>query len=285
MSIYIRTCVVFLTVGLLTSCATRGLPTDPNVQGAWFVNRAAEQVKLNNYGEAFVMLVNAAMRPKGPDSVKEYLVKSPEVEPKIIETMTSAISGMNEKKSLIETMKSADVFVKYGVLLRAKELTQQLDARAVATNTNGEIAWDLSDETNLFPSLQNDIAKELMFFRTLKLIQSPVRNSTAVKSLAEYILSGKCAKSNISVAEQVLSNAVLRKQELQSIENIFPKLASEKYASLTAYIKISVSPSDRLLEEDIKEKVASLSQNFVLLKQDDPITKNTFVVSIERHRF
>lgn len=279
-----RTICCLLIFSLLAGCATRGLPNDPREQGLWYVNQAAEQMKLGNLDRATGMLVNAVSKPGGAEATQSLLGKTPENVTKLTDYYEALAKESNDKEMLISLASSLNAFVQAGVFSKASEIKKQLENRAALTNETGEVAWNLTDDVKDITTLQADKSKEVMFRRTVQSLSSASRNVDAANAIAIYIMSGKCSSANALLAENAVKNTQLRKSELQCFEKIYPKIVADKLASLTAYIKLSVAPQDRLFEEDLKGKLGSYSENFVFLGQTDATVKNVYSIVIERHR-
>lgn len=273
-----------LVVGLLVGCATRGLPNDPREQGIWYVNQAAEQMKVNDFNRATGMLANAVSKPGGAEATGSFLAKTPENETRLTVYYEALAKESKDKEVLTTLAGSLNAFAQAGVLTKAGEIKKQLEKRIALTNETGEIAWVLTDDVASIDSLNTDESKEIMYKRTVLALSASSRSADTACSISSYIASGKCNAANILLAESAVKKASLRKSELQCFEKVFPKIVADKIASLTAYIKLSVTPQDRLFEEDLKSELEKMSENFSFLGSSEVPGKNVYSIVIERHR-
>lgn len=276
-------CVVLLS--LVGGCASTGrFPIDPKDQALWYVDKAEQQAQNGNFERVSFMLAEAAGRPGGVEAAKDMLSKSPNIKAKLSEYFQQTASRTTNKEELNNLAKYASTLGKSGIIQDSEKIANAIDVRATQGNASGEIRWLLSDDISYLPALRSLDTQKMIFERTLEAMTDRNKPYSMTKALAEYLSKGERTSSEMQIAKLRLSKITLRRAELQEFERIFPDLVKEQLGKLTAYIQVTVSPADRLLEEDIKEKLKYISSNYVVLKSGEQGNANMIKVAIEKLR-
>lgn len=272
-------------LGLLGGCATTGgFPSDPKDQALWYVERAAKQAEQGDFERVSFMLTEAVSRPGGVEAAKDFLVKSPSVNTRLADYFQQTSKNSTNKEELNNLARYASTLGKSGVIKDTEQLAKSIEANVDRKNSMGEVNWLLSDDTSNLHALQSAEAQKIIFERSLDVITDKQRPQGLAKALAEYLSKPERTSVDLSYAKQKLWKTSLRRSELQEFQLIFPDLVSAKLSDLTVYVQLNVMPSDRLMEEDLKEKIRQISNNYMFLKNGEQGNATTINVTVEKLR-
>lgn len=272
-------------LGLLGGCATTGgFPSDPKDQALWYVERAAGQAERGDFERVSYMLTEAVSRPGGVEAAKDFLVKSPSVNTRLADYLQQTSKNSINKEELNNLARYSSALGKSGVIKDAEQLTKSIEANVARKNSMGEVNWLLSDDTSNLYALQSAEAQKIIFERSLDVITDKQRPQGLAKALAEYLSKPERTSVDLSYAKQKLWKTSLRRSELQEFQRVFPDLVSAKLADLTVYVQVNVTPSDRLMEEDLKERLRQISNNYMVLKNGEQGNATTINVTVEKLR-
>lgn len=278
------TVAMVLLIGLLFGCATGGFPSDPKDQAIWYVEKAAGQAERGDFERVAFMLTEAVSRPTGVDAAKELLLRSPSIRTGLVHYFEETQENSKDKEALNNLAGYIPALGKSGVIQNAEELSKSLDENIARKNSHGEIGWLLSDNISNLKVLQSEEAQEVIFKRSLDAIADKQRPTDLAKALAGYLSRPERKAVDLTRARNSLSDVTLKRSELQEFRTAFPDLVHDKLAELSAYVQINVTPSDRLLEEDLKAEIGRLSENYIVLRNGERGTSGTINVTIEKLR-
>lgn len=266
-------------LGLLGGCASSGgFPSDPKDQALWYVERAADRAEKGDFERVSYMLTEAVSRPGGLEATRDLLVKSPSINTKLTDYLLEMIKNTKYKEEFNNLARYVSILGKSGITKDSEQLGKAIDAGVVRFN------WLLSDDVSNLHALKSPDAQKLIFERTLIAMTDGQKQKGLAKSLAEYLSKPERTSVDLNYAEQKLWKINLRRSEIQEFQRIFPDLVSTKLAELTIYIQVNVMPSDRLMEEDLKEKLRQTSNNYMVLKNGEQGNVGTIKVVIEKLR-
>ena len=272
-------------LGLLGGCATTGgFPSDPNDQALWYVERAAKQAEQGNFERVSFMLTEAVSKPGGVEAAKDFLAKLPIVNTRLADYFQQTSKNSTNKEELNSLARYASTLGKSGVIKDAEQLAKSIEANVARKNSMGKVNWLLSDDTSNLHALRSPEAQKIIFERSLDVITDKQRPQGLAKALAEYLSKPERTSVDLSYAKQKLSKTSLRRSELQEFQRVFPDLVSAKLADLTVYVQVNVTPSDRLMEEDLKEKIRQISSNYMILKNGEQGNDTTINITVEKLR-
>lgn len=272
-------------LSLLGGCATTGgFPPDPKDQALWYVDRAAKQAEQGDFERVSFMLTEATSRPGGVEAAKDFLAKSPSVSTRLADYLQQASRNSNNKEELNNLARYASALGKSGVIKDSEQIVKTIEGNVARKNSAGEVNWLLGDDiTNLY-SLQSPEAQKIIFERSLDAMTDKQRPQGLAKALAEYLSKPGGTSIDLNNAKQKLWKTSLRRSELQEFQRVFPDLVTTKLADLTVYVQINVTPSDRLMEEDLKEKIRQISSNYMVLKNGEQGNATTINIAVEKLR-
>ncbi|MHB1401726.1 MAG: hypothetical protein ACYCWB_04920 [Thiobacillus sp.] len=277
--------VLVSLLGLLGGCATTGgFPADPKDQALWYVERAAQQAEAGDFERVTFMLTEAASRPGGVDAAKDFLLKSPIVNTRLSDYFQQTSKSSTNKEELNNLARYVSTLSKLGVIKDAELLAKSIEDNVARKNSTGEVNWVLSDDISSLHTLQSAEAQKIIYERSLDVITDKQRPQGLAKALAEYLSKPERTPVDLSYAKQKLWKTSLRRTELQEFQRVFPDLVSARLADLTAYVQVNVTPSDRLMEEDLKEKIRQISSNYIVLKNGEQGNATTINVTVEKLR-
>jgi hypothetical protein len=257
-------------LSLFGGCATTGgFPSDPKDQALWYVDRAAKQAEQGDFERVSFMLTEATSRPGGVEAAKDFLAKSPSVSTRLADYIQQASRNSNNKEEINNLARYTSVLGKSGVIKESEQIEKTIQVNAGRKNAVGEVKWLLGDDISNLYALQSPEAQKVIFERSLDAMTDKQRPQGLAKTLAEYISKPGRTSVDLDNTKQKLWKASLRRSELQEFQRVFPDLVNTKLADLTVYVQINVTPSDRLMEEDLKEKVRQTSSNYVVLKSGE----------------
>lgn len=272
-------------LGLLSGCATTGgFPSDPKDQAVWYVERATNQAELGNFERVAFMLTEAVSRPGGVEAAKALLLKSPGVVTKLADYFKASTNSTN-KEELNNVARYVSALGNSGLIKDAEQLAKLIETNVVRKNSLGEVDWLLGDDTSNLQALQSLEAQNIIFHRSLVALTVKQRPQGLAKALADYLSKPERTSVDLSYAKQNLWKTNLRRSELQEFQRVFPDLVTAKLADLTVYVQVNVTPSDRLMEEDLKEKLRQISNNYTVLKNGEQGSVTTINVVVEKLRF
>ena len=248
-------CVVFMT--LINGCASSGklFPSDPKDQVPWYMNQIDKQAQDGNYKRVSVMLAGAIKIPGGVEAAKDLFIKSPSIKINLSEYIEQTSEDTPDKGTIVEIAEYIFIFGRSGLIRDPENTAFALNARIGRGNALGEFSWLLCDDISNFPVLQSAENQKIIFERTLAKMSDQQRPQGLAQSLAEYLSNSERSRAELSYAQDKLSAIILRRPELQAFQEIYPDLVESKLAELVVNVQIVVSPSDRLMEEDLKEKL------------------------------
>jgi hypothetical protein len=284
-----RVFVWVLMLALLTGCAPIGgyYPSYPETQPTYYLDKAAKAAQAGDVQQAMSFLATATRLRDGPEAVKDFLSKSPDLRSKIQEYYKQLSINSTDKQALTKAATFLPDYGKLGIVSDSEKLVEAINARAVEGNLSGEIGWLLDDNMSAFPALNTPNSQRIIFKRTLESLGDPSQSTTRLRrigSIAGYLSSSGASNEEKQLAENYFRSMTLSKYELQTLGILYPDLVKEQLPSVTVIVQVAVSPSDRLLEEDIRTKLGSISSNYVLLKHGEVGDSSTVNVAIEKLR-
>lgn len=272
-------------LGLLGGCATtNGFPSDPKDQALWYVDLAAKRAEEGDFERVSIMLIEATSRPGGLDASKNLLSKSPSISARLIDYFEKTSKNSTNKEEINNLVKHASALIKSGLIQDTAQLSKSIDVNIIRRNSTDEVKWLMSDDILNLHSLQTAEAQKIIFERSLDAITDKQRPQGLAKALAKYLSKSERTSVDLSYAKQKLWKTNLRRSELQEFQRVFPDLVSAKLTDLTVYIQVNVTPPDRLMEEDMKEKIRQISSNYMVLKNGEPGNATTINITVEKLR-
>lgn len=272
-------------ISLLGGCATKsGFPSDPKGQALWYVESATKQAEQGNFERVSFMLTEATSRPGGVEAAKDFLAKSPTVSVKLSDYIEKFSKESNNKEELNNLAWYVLSLGNYGIIKNSEKILKEIQLNVAQKNSTGEIKWLLVDDVRNLHSLQSPEAQKIIFERSLDAMAGKQKPEGLAKSLVEYISKPHNQSIDFNNAKQKLWNLNFRRSELEEFKKIFPDLVNTKIAELTTYIQIDLKPSDRLMEEDLKNKIKQTSSNYVVLKSGEKGNSATINIAIEKLR-
>lgn len=279
----VLTCAALLV--LLGGCAsTGGFPADPKDQALWYVVKAERQAKNGDFEKVAYMLTEAVSRPGGVDAAKEFLTKSPNIKSKLSEYLQQGIEKATNKEEINNIAMYIYALGKENIIQDYDRISKLLEAKVSTGNASGEVKWLLGDDISNLPILGSQKEQQLIFDRTLDAMSDRKRPKGMAKALADYLSKPGRSESDLNWAKQKLWKSNPHRAELQELKILFPDLVNSKLAELTIHVQVTVSPSDRLMEEDLKEKLTKISSHFIVLKNGEQGNDKTIKVTIEKLR-
>lgn len=275
----------FTLLSFLGGCASIGVfPTDPKEQAIWYVEKAEQHSESNDFERVAFMLTEAVSRPGGVKAANDFLAKSPSNNAKLTNYFKQKAEGTTNKEEINKLARHVSELGRAGVIKDSEQLAATIDATVLRGNAASEINWVLSDDISYLQALQSPEAQKVMFERSLIALNEKQRPQDLAKALAGYLSKPERTAVDLNYAKQKLWKVNLSRSEIQEFQGVFHKLVSAKLAELTIYVQVNVTPSDRLMEEDLKEKLRQISSNYVLLKHGEQGSAGTIKIVIEKLR-
>ncbi len=269
-----------LTWGL-TGCARTFAVFNNDNDSEECVLRAQKHFNSGNFDDAILSFTEAISKRGGLEVVKNKLKEEPKIQKRIDAYLYEKANKLNDKYMIIEYAGLLEYLIEHQIFDGAKSSYEMLVKRVAQSNLSDEIPWLLGDDIHSFPCLSKTEAQKLIFKRTLKHLGERSKNSSLLQQLADYLEKSDFEGDRL-LAEDALRKVNLSRNELLFFENILPSLVQEQLKRLNIYIQ--VSSSERLLEEDIKERLKLVSQNYMILKHGESGNSDTIQINVEKLR-
>ncbi|MBI5936976.1 MAG: hypothetical protein HY850_03930 [Betaproteobacteria bacterium] len=272
-----------LLLGLsnLFGCATpNNYPQDPAQQLDFHIGYAIEYAEKNDFDRVAYHVNEALGKQPSNDKLREVIKNNTKIQSGLLNHFCENPKKITDKQILTDRMLSIKKISESGVLPDAGKCKAAVDMAA----NRAELDWLLSDNWEAFDSLKSPEAQKKIFERTLDQVSDSRRKLAIVQSLAKYLANPERTNTEKDIAKQRLSKSTLHRAELSELKNVYPDLVERKLKELTAYVQVTITPPDRLTEEDIKEGIKKASANFVILAKGEAGGKDTININYEKLR-
>ena len=248
--------IVSLSI-LLSACAT--YPKSSEDQATYHAREARTAISKGEVTNAANQIDVALSRPTGGAKIKELFASNPKgldyylayLEKSIVDVSTPYQAATVFEK--LATVKAAGIFSDDQV----RDLFERFTNVVTNGNITGSIPFTFGDRIDLYPELKSPTHQQIIVNRSIKNLQDNGSGGRPVVALMDYTQRVGTNSAEGKRIESLLPSMSIRRSELDDVAKVFPKFAAARKEEITTRVFLQVKNGDRLLSDDLLQKLRS----------------------------
>lgn len=143
--------------------------------------------------------------------------------------------------------KSASIFTED----QLNGLFSRMEKTITEGNVSGSIPFDLDDQINQFPVLNNPVHRQIIVERSIKKLQVSSSDRRQIKGLIEYVQRVGVGSEEGKRIESLLPTMNIKRSEIDLVGSVFPSSAVALKEGLSTRVFLQIKGGDRILMEDL----------------------------------